>query len=57
MLDSYGVELSMRLNSLINQSLQSKGTYRAKAQHYALSSSWVAIQAQLQDAQLANRIE
>ena len=57
MLDSYGIELSMRLTKLINESLKSKGTYRAKAQHFALASSWVAIQAQLQDTRLANRIE
>ncbi len=31
MLDSYGIDLSVRISIIINEALQSKGTFRAKA--------------------------
>ena len=55
-LDSFGVEVSAKSKSLINEALQHKGSFKSKAQKYSALFTWKVMAQELKDVKLAHKL-
>ena len=56
LLDSFGFDITTKAKNVLNEALQVKATNRSKVERFATVDAWSAIQAQMKDSKLSEKL-